>query len=297
MPYLLTDDGELSSGRDFHVYAAGMDASLAVKLADIAPHLRPGFVVDKGCGTGTLLLELSRLFPASRFVGMDLSPELLRIANGQPYPGSNVSIVQGDIVGRHHPPGSVDTALFSSVLHEVYTYSGYDRDQVRLALKNTHTELRRNGRVVIRDGVSPGPGRVWMRCDAETEARFRRFAVDFKQPSPAPGVAFEERQLDGQTWFTLGLHEANEFLSKKDYLANWAIEVREEFGVLTLADWQLELAALGFKVIEARAYVNPWIRDHRYQARVWLYADDGGRPGPKLPYPDTTAVLVGEAVW
>ena len=96
-------------------------------------------------------------------------------------------------------------------------------------------------------------------------------------------------------WFVLGLHEANEFLSKKDYLENWAIEVNEEFGVFTLAQWQGELEALDYRVLEARSYVNPWILEHRYRGRVWLHADRGDRPGVELPFPHTTAVIVGEA--
>jgi SAM-dependent methyltransferase len=292
---LLTDDGELSTGRDFKVYAAGMDASMGVKIADICPHVVPGLIVDKGCGTGKLLVHLSELFPESQIVGMDLSRELLRTAESQHYPNQNVSIVRGNIVHRHFPPGAVSTVIFSSVIHEIYSYNRYDRGMVRRALASTREELRQGGRVIIRDGVRPLPGRVWMRCDAETEARFRRFAADFKGKSATPGVRFEERQAEGQTWFVLGLHEANEFLSKKDYLANWAIEVNEEFGVFTLDEWRQELTDLGSEVVGARSYVNEWIRENRYLGRAWLHADAGDRPGAEVPYPDTTAVLVGAA--
>jgi SAM-dependent methyltransferase/nicotinamide mononucleotide adenylyltransferase len=292
---LLTEDGELSTGRDFRVYAAGMDASMGVKLTDLCPHVLPGRIVDKGCGTGTLLVHLSALFPTSEIVGMDLSRELLRTAESQYYPNHNVSIVRGNVIGQHFPDGTLSTVLFSSVLHEVYSYNGYDRGQVRLALANTRRELRPGGRVVIRDGVSPGDGRVWMRCDEETEGRFRRFAREFKGKSAAPGVGFDERVVAGRTWFVLGLHDANEFLSKKDYLQNWAVEVNEEFGVFTLPQWRRELAALGYRVVEARGYVNPWILENRYRGKAWLHADAGDGPGTELSFPDTTAVLVGEA--
>jgi SAM-dependent methyltransferase len=291
---LLTDDGELSTGRDFRVYAADMDASMAVKITDLCPHVLPGLIVDKGCGTGALLVHLSELFPTSEIVGLDLSRELLRLAESQHYPNHNVSIVKANIIHQHFPAGTVSTALFSSVLHEVYSYNGYDREQVRLALRNARAELRPGGRVVIRDGVRPPRRRVWMWCDAETEERFRRFAGEFKGKSASPGVRFRERRLDGRTWFVLGLHEANEFLSKKDYLKNWAIEVNEEFGVFTLAQWRRELRALGYRVLEAGSYLNPWILENRYRGRVALHADAGAGPGEELPFPDTTAVLVAE---
>jgi SAM-dependent methyltransferase len=294
---LLTHEGELSSGRDFRVYAAGMDASMALKIADLCPHVLPGKIADKGCGTSTLLVHLSALFPTSEIVGMDLSRELLRLAESRHYPNHNVSIVRANIIHPHFPPGTLSTSIFSSVMHEVYSYTGYDRDQVRLALRNTRAELRPGGRVVIRDGVKPEQPerRVWLRCDTDTEPRFRRFAREFKGKAPRPGIEFAERRVDGRTWFVLSLHEANEFLSKKDYLENWAIEVNEEFGVFTLAEWRAELEALGYRVLHARGYLNAWLLENRYRGRVWLHADGGSRPGEEFPFPDTTVVLAAEA--
>jgi SAM-dependent methyltransferase len=292
---LLTEDGELSTGRDFRVYAAGMDASMAQKITDICPHVLPGLIADKGCGTGTLLIHLSRLFPDSQIVGLDLSRELLRLAESQHYPNHNVSIVRANILKPHFPPGTVSTAIFSSVIHELYSYNGYDRDRVRLALRQTRRELRPGGRLIIRDGVSPPRRRVWMRCDAETGQRFRKFAREFKGKSKHPGLRFREQTWRGRTWFVLSLHAANEFLSKKDYLENWAIEVNEEFGVFSLSGWRRELRELGYRVLEARSYLNGWILENRYRGRVWLHADGGEQPGEKLPFPDTTALLVAEA--
>jgi SAM-dependent methyltransferase len=292
----MTSASELSTGRNFDVYRAGMDASMAVKLHDICPHVLPGNIADKGCGTGLLLVHLSELFPTSHITGMDLSHELLQTARNKSYPARNVAIIQGHIIHLHFPAGSLSTVIFSSVIHEIYSYNGYDKDKVRLALRNTRTELRIGGRVIIRDGVRPSDRSVWMRCDTETEARFRRFARDFKGKAANPGVTFGERLIDGQKWFVLSLHAANEFLSKKDYLENWAIEVNEEFGVFTLDEWRRELKALGFRILESHAYVNPWILDHRYQSRVWLHGDAGGGLGEVLPFPDTTAVIVCEAV-
>ena len=291
---LLNEDGELSHGRDFSVYSSGMDASLAVKIEDICQHIRPGRIVDKGCGTGSLLIHLSELFPESEIVGMDLSRELLHMSESQYYPNHNVAIVRGNIIHQRFPDGTLSTAIYSSVMHEVYSYNGYDRDQVRMALANTHRELRVGGRLIIRDGIKPVGGQVWMRTDAETEARFRRFAIDFKNKSKSPGVRFTEHRLDGETWFYLSLHDANEFLSKKDYLANWNAEVNEEFGVFTTDEWAQELEAHSYRVVEIRSYLNPWIRDNRYEGRVVLFADADGAPGARLDYPDTTAVIVAE---
>ncbi len=287
----LTDDGELTPSREFVVYVRGMEAGTAQKVLDIAPHVRPGRIVDKGCGSGLFLLELSKLFPTSQLLGLELSRELLRVADGRHYPASNVAIVQGNAIQPHFPPGTVDTVIFSSVMHEIYSYSRYDRDVVRLALANTRGEMKRGGALIIRDGVRPPSRRVWMRCDGTTEARFRSFAKEFKDQ----GVKFQEREHLKRLYFILDLHDANEFLTKKDYTENWAAEVREEFGIWTLEEWKKELESASYRVVQARSYVNPWIAENRYKNKAWLYADGVTVPGEELPFPDTTLVLVGEA--
>jgi hypothetical protein len=241
-------------------------------------------------------VHLSTLFPQSEIIGMDLSHELLRTAEGQHYPHHNVSVVKGNIIHQRFPKGSLSTVIYSSVMHEVFSYNGYDRDQVRLALRNTRTELEDKGRIIIRDGIMPAEAVVWMKMDAESEARFRKFAVQFKGKSDKPGVTFAEREHDGQKWFVLSLHDANEFLSKKDYLQNWDIEVNEEFGVFQLESWRRELEAAGYRVVEALSYLNPWILANRYQGHVWLHANGYNKPGALMQFPDTTAVIVGEAV-
>lgn len=296
---LLNDDGELSHGRDFAVYSQGMDASMAVKIQDICPWIVAGYIVDKGCGTGTLLIHLSNLHPTSQIVGMDLSRDLLHRSEGQHYVNHNVAVVMGNIIHKRFAEGTVSTIIFSSVMHEIYSYNGYDRNQIRLALRNAWLELMVGGRIIIRDGVKPknGDRMVWLRCkDAELEERFRKFAREFKGKSAHPGFAYEERDFDGVKHFRMSMHEANEFLSKKDYVTNWAMEVNEEFGVWTTDEWRDELTALGYKVLKSDSYLNPWIEENRYDGHVWLFADEGGKPGERLPYADTTGVIVAEKV-
>lgn len=295
---LVNDDGELSDGRNFKVYAQGMDASMQDKIRDIVPHIKPGRIVDKGCGTGTMLVYLSQVFPESEIIGMDLSRSFLHMAESQHYASQNVSVVMGNIIEQRFAPATITTAIFSSDMHEVHSYNDYDPNCIRRALRNTRIELVHGGRLIIRDGIKPPAHstKVWMRLDEETRGRFYRFANDFKGKSKNPGIRFSERKFSGEPWILVSLHEVNEFLSKKDYLANWDIEVNEEFGVFTLGEWRQELEASGYRVLECRSYLNPWILANRYKNCSWLFADENGRPGVSLPYPDTTAVIVGEAV-
>ncbi len=282
--HLVNDDGELGHARDFESYGAQMDASLKQKLDDLLPWVKPGCIVDKGCGTGKLLVELSRRFPASRLVGVDLSREFLRRCDENTYAAQDVAFVHANVIDRNVRPGTATTVIYSSVMHEVHSYTGYDVTQIDRALANAFTELEPGGRVIVRDGLSPAPA-TWRLTllDEPTRATFERFATEFRHGA---GVRFERLSTDT---VRLGSHDANEFLCKKDYLTNWHIEVHEEFGVLTLNQWRAALERAGFEATHLHQYVNEWIAQHRYQGHARV-TDDAGAP---LDWPATNAVVVG----
>ncbi|MEW5739876.1 MAG: methyltransferase [Myxococcota bacterium] len=282
---LLTEDGELGHARDFKSYGAQMDASLRQKLDDLVPWVKPGCVVDKGCGTGQLLVALSRLFPDSKLVGVDLSREFLRLCDENTYASDDVELVFGNVIERNVAPGSATTVIYSSVMHEVHSYSGYQLKEIDRALSNAFAELGPGGHVLVRDGVSPPPAtwRLELLTDA-TRGTFERFATEFRH---GKGVSFERL---GERVVRLSSHDANEFLCKKDYLKNWHIEVHEEFGPLTLDGWRDALVRAGFEPVHLSEYVNSWIAANRYQGTVAVF-DDAGKP---LPWPATNCVVVGK---
>ena len=167
-----------------------MDASLVQKLEDLLPWVRPGRIVDKGCGTGKLLVELSRRFPGASLVGVDLSRELLRRSDENTYAGGDVQLVLGDAADQQLPDGSADSVIFSSIMHEIYSYSGYDKARIDRALASAARELKPGGRLLIRDGISPDPRPVLLDLiDAPTAAQFERFAREFKHGA---GARFEK---------------------------------------------------------------------------------------------------------
>jgi len=281
---LLNDDGELGHARDFQTYGTQMDASLKQKLDDLLPWVEPGCIVDKGCGTGKLLVELSRRWPESQLVGVDLSRELLRMSDENTYFGEDVALVYGNIIEKNVPDGSASTVIFSSVTHEIYSYSGYSLAELERAMKNAADELRPGGRLLMRDGVSPGTATWRLRfLDSQTRETFERFAREFKKGTGAP----HERLSGGEA--RLSAHYANEFLCKKDYLKNWHIEVDEEYGALTLDGWAALLRRVGLEPLHLSAYVNAWIAKNRYDGHVEV-SDDHGR---RLGWPATNCVVVG----
>jgi SAM-dependent methyltransferase/nicotinamide mononucleotide adenylyltransferase len=281
---LLNDDGELGHHRDFASYGEQMDAALKQKLEDLLPWVRPGKIVDKGCGTGKLLVELSRLYPDSALVGVDLSREFLRRCDENHYAAQDVDFVFGNIVEPQVAPGTATTVVFSSVVHEVCSYSDYALAPVHQALESAAAELQAGGHVLVRDGVSPGTAPWRLRfLNAATRDQFARFAAEFKHGQGAP------HEVLGPDEVRLSAHLANEFLCKKDYLKNWHIEVHEEYGTFTPQGWREALDRAGFDAVEVRAYVNSWIAEHRYRGTAQLRDDAGGALG----WPSTNVVVVG----
>ncbi len=282
---LVNDDGELGHQRDFLSYGTQMDASLQQKLDDLLRWVKPGKIVDKGCGTGKLLVELSKLFPQSAFVGVDLSREFLRMCDENTYAAEDVALLFGNIIEQNVEAGTASTVIFSSVTHEIYSYSDYSRAALDKAFANAAKELAPGGHVLARDGVSPGeqPWRMkFLRPDVADV--FRRFAAEFKH---GQGAAFE-RLSDDEV--RLSAHLANEFICKKDYQKNWHIEVHEEYGAHTLAGYAASLERAGLEVVSVTGYVNPWIAQHRYEGSVALVDDATGKP---VGWPDTNAIVVG----
>ena len=282
---LVNDDGELGHQRDFLSYGTQMDASLQQKLDDLLKWVKPGLIVDKGCGTGKLLVELSKVFPQSAFVGVDLSREFLRMSDENTYAAQDVSLQFGNIIERNVPEGSATTVIFSSVTHEIYSYSDYSLAALDRAFANAALELKSGGHVLVRDGVSPGPQpwRLKLLSPQAIEA-FDRFSREFKH---GQGAKHERLNADE---VRLSAHLANEFICKKDYQKNWHIEVHEEYGAHTLEGYAAALEKAGLEAVSVTGYVNPWIAEHRYDGTVRLFDDASGR---EVPWPDTNAIVVG----
>src|SRR5687767_7086553 len=125
--------------RGYEVYAKGMEASAADK-AKLLKFVRPGAVADLGCGTGTVLELLRRKYRKSQFVGVDLSPEMVERSSKR-FPGTE--ILCQDISEPIFAQASLDTVVLCSIMHEVFSYKGYDYSAVRKTLFHCADALRK----------------------------------------------------------------------------------------------------------------------------------------------------------
>lgn len=290
-------------------YLAGMDASMRQKVALTAAHLLcQGRIADMGMGSGAGSLALAALYPELSVVGVDLDAEIVSRARAT-HVLPNLSFVAGDIAAKVFGDGELDGIFDSSVLHHVTSYRGYRDDNAADALAVQVTELREHGVLVVRDFVDPGPGTVLLDVRSEdgdasddprrcsTAALLRRFAREARVLLPPEKRGFPLEEMPdapraGWQRFRLSLHDATEFLLRKDYRDDWETEVQEEYGYYRQDELEGVFARLGLRVLASTPIRNPWIVRNRFRDKMEL-RDTTGR---ELDPPATNYVIVGERV-
>jgi len=98
----------------------------------------PADVLDVGCGSGHLLMEVKKLFPAAQLQGVDFSPESIRIARhlSPDLSFEVLSIFEVDNLGRQF-----DLVLCTEVLEHL--------EEADVAMKKLLTVVRPGGALVI----------------------------------------------------------------------------------------------------------------------------------------------------
>lgn len=87
----------------------------------IIKQLKPGSVLDAGCGGGLFVLNLGRYFPSIHFTGCDISPDAISMAEIESinYPQNNVSFKLQTQLELNLPENSVDILMATLVCHHI----------------------------------------------------------------------------------------------------------------------------------------------------------------------------------
>ena len=127
--------------------------------------MRIGSAADFGCGTGLFLAALSRAVPEADLLGIDRSPEMLRVA-AKRLSGRNVRLFRGDLRDVALPR-QVDlvTCNFSTLNYFTIT------KDLQMAIRNFVRHLKKDGFVAIDFLCSGGSGQ-----------RTRKFAQKISLP-------------------------------------------------------------------------------------------------------------------
>ncbi len=254
-------------------------------------------IVDVGSGGGILLDRLEKKYPDKTVIGTDISTNVIEALNQKKSrEGHKWSVcVQNFVDGPFRE--KVDSIVFSSILHEIYSYTEgenglFDKESVRKALKNAFESLNEGGRIIIRDGIKT-EGRALRTIKFKTPAGmdfFKNFLNDFKgltELSEEEKVTFiDEKNLT----VTGDINFIREFM----YTYTWgsesyAHEVKEQFGYFTLSEYKEFFEGIGAKINEAREFLEPG-----YPANLEKYLELYDEEGEVCEYPASNCIIVAQ---
>lgn len=293
---------------EYEAYFAGMDKSMQQKVALTTAHFPTrGKIVDMGSGSGRGTYDLACLYAGLEMAGVDINPKSVALSREQ-FRRNNLNYVVGDISKKVFPDESLDGILDSSVLHHVTSFNDFDVKRVMTTLDNQVAQLKPSGVLIIRDFVAPdGPATVHLDLpdtdgsedgtveELSTAALFERFAAQWRSSMNRTGPVPYKRlpsPRDGFTRFQVSLRSAAEFILRKDYRADWDVEVLEEYTYLDQAGFENAFHSRGLRIVTSMPIWNPWIVEHRFEGKFHLH-DTAGAP---LPFPPTNYLIVGEKV-
>ncbi|WP_067501862.1 methyltransferase [Actinoplanes sp. TFC3] len=311
------DEGGLTPTRDYRTYAEAFADAAERKWNLVRAHVRPGRIVDIGCGAAAVL-EKADNEPSLResdLIGVEIARHLYdecvhKKAQGI-FRNANVYFYRRNVLGGAiFPPRSVDTTLTFALTHEIWSY-GEQWSSLRAFAQAIYDHTTPGGVWINSDVCGPDgkDRRVHLTLSAEdgqnpdtvrpqladlptTEvaeyvtglsrrARLDQFAADYRFPVPYSRV--------GDTTVEMALGDAMDYLTRKDYPDNWLSETQEQFCGLEFADWKSLLTDIGFEIDPAsRTTRNDWI----VQNRLGPVASLSTVSGEAVEWPVTHVFLV-----
>lgn len=252
-------------------------------------------VLDIGPGGGVLLDLIEERMPGTVPVGIDISSNVVEaLRQRKRREGRRWEVIQGDALDLKSfvEAGTVDTVIFSSILHELYSYvptggHKFNRETVAAALRSAFDVLAPGGAIIIRDGIMTEPAELKRRIkflEPEGMAWLERYAADFA------GRTIRYTRLSDRE-AELPVNDAMEFL----YTYTWGEEayvheVQEQFGYFTPSEYRRLIGEWlgGSADIEVfRHYLQAGYTE-ALGGRI-EFTDEQGNP---VPLPDSTCFIV-----
>jgi ubiquinone/menaquinone biosynthesis C-methylase UbiE len=125
---------------------SSLEAHILPLVPGLTDRLEAGIqVLDVGCGRGRIMTRLARLYPNSRFVGMDLSAEAIAFARDEASGVNNVEFIAADLSGFDQ---SADVESFDFIT----TFDAvHDQAEPLKVLKGIYRTLKKDGVYLMQD--------------------------------------------------------------------------------------------------------------------------------------------------
>lgn len=276
-------------------YLNTMNNSLKQK-AIILDYIVGNSVLDVGPGGGALLNLIEEKMPSLDIKGIDLSQNVIdELTKKKIKENHSWNIIKGDALNlsKYFAKDSIDTIIYSSIIHELYSYIPYNgkkfnKDTIKTTLKEAYSILKVRGRIIIRDGIMSRPidsYRIIEFNDKNDINKLDRYINDFKGRK----ITYEKIS---DTTVKMLVNDAMEFL----YTYTWGedsypLEVQEQFGYFTLDEYVkfIKENLPHANIIESKSYLQKGYEENLLP-KINIYDENMN----VVPLPDSTSIIVIE---
>ncbi len=287
-------------------YLASMNAARSDKER-MLDYVKPGRIAEIGPGGGIVLELLETRFPDAEIIGVDLSNEAIAALETKARAGNHkwrLVLGAAEILPELVGPASLDSVVFCSILHEVYSYTErngakFHLESVRDVVRAAWATLRPGGRIIIRDGVMPAAGTRRIKLLAPDASDTLELYVAQFEGRPIKFRELPRDDRDGARRVEMTTPDAMEFLYTYTWgPASFPYEVRELYGILpydeyvaALVDWVggRDVAKIVDIPVDQRSYLQPGYRQNL--ADKIALTDENDRP---VELPDSNCLIVIE---
>ncbi|MDR0930763.1 MAG: class I SAM-dependent methyltransferase [Clostridiales bacterium] len=277
-------------------YLNRMNSSMPNK-AKLLDYVTGDKVLDIGPGGGALMDLIQEQMPDAEVYGIDISQNVIESLNAKKdKEHKKWNVVKGNALklDDHFKPGAVDTIVYSSIIHELFSYidtdgKKFNHETIRQAIDSAYNVLPDNGRIVIRDGIM-------------TEPADQDRIIEFKTPEGKEFLDAYCKNFKGRdiTYQNLGdnkvkmkVNDAMEFLYTYTWGKNsFAHEVQEQFGYFTPTEYVnffKENFKDKFNIVECKHFLQDGYEENLLP--LINFYDGDGKPA-RLP--DSTCIIVAE---
>ena len=282
-------------------YLKTMNSAQQSTKLSILDYITGKSAADTGSGGGVLLDELEKRYPDLQITGTDISQNVIHaLAEKKRKEGHKWNVIRHNFT-EDPLPEKTDNVIFSSILHEIYSYTDTDNgkfnlETVKKALSNAVSSLHPGGRIIIRDGVkTPEDGR--MKITFRTQEGYDFFCQFLKDFRGMDMLSVEEKVQEmkpEEMSVVTDINFGREFL----YTYTWGAEsfpheVQECFGYFTISDFRNCLENMGMRIIKAVSFLEPGYRDHLKDLVDIRRMDENGNE-TEMEFPDSNCIVVAQ---
>ena len=292
--------------KNYQQYLEAMDAISIEKVASASVFFEPkkgNIIVDVGMASGTSTAILAKLFPDMKIIGVDINPKMIQIAQDiYNYPNLSFREDDGEKLDTFEN-NSVNGFFNCSAIHHITSYNGYDTNRALNTLRRQVELLKDRGVLIIRDFVKPEEKEVIIELSSTDKPNrpsdaelFIQFSQTARSLASVKEQGFPIQEINtvkkGTRRFQAFYTDVVEFIRRKDYYANWDIELQEEYGYFTQEEFEEIFRELGLRIILSSPIYNQWIINNRYRNKFTIY----DLFGKEIGFPPTNYLIAGEKI-